>query len=175
MGADHPRQANTLGDLAYIELEQGRYEEAVDAYRRIVRIYEVSNGPRHYFVGIGLSNLANALMQGGRLDEAESIFRDVIERFVEARGADHVDTGIARIKLGRTLLRQDRPADAEPELLLGYDIVSAQTAPTVSWLRAARLGSRQGVSLAGPTRGRRTVHRRAGSDRLPLGCRLAKD
>jgi len=139
LGANHPRQANTLGDLAYIELEQGRYDEAVDAYRRIVRIYEASNGPRHYFVGIGLSNLANALMEGGDLEEAEAIFRDVIERFIEARGADHVDTGIARIKLGRALLRQDRPAAAEPELLRGYEIVGAQTEPTVSWLRAARL------------------------------------
>lgn len=138
LSTTHPRLANTLNDLAYIRLQSGQYEASVASYRRVVEMYATSNGPRHYFVAIGLSNLANALSEGGELSQAEAIFEDVIERFAETRGADHLDTGIARIKLGRVLLRQDRPTEAETHLLDGYEIVSAEVAPTVSWLRAAR-------------------------------------
>ena len=50
----------------------------------------------------------------------------------------HLNTGIARLKLGRTLLRQQRHAEAETELVAGYDILTKQTSPSVSWLKAAR-------------------------------------
>ncbi|MCA9735995.1 MAG: tetratricopeptide repeat protein [Gemmatimonadota bacterium] len=136
--ANHPRLANTLGDLAYIDLQNGRYDEAVASYRRIVDIYRATNGERHYFVAIGLSNLANALMEGGRHAEAAEMFSDVVQRMTETRGADHLDTGIARIKLGHALLGLARVDSAEVELRAGYDLVSAASAPTVSWLRAAR-------------------------------------
>ena len=51
---------------------------------------------------------------------------------------DHRNTGIARLKLGRALLRQQRYAEAETELLAGHGIVSRQTSPSVSWLKAAQ-------------------------------------
>jgi serine/threonine-protein kinase len=51
---------------------------------------------------------------------------------------DHLYTGIARIKLGRSLLRQRRLEDAARETRAGYDIVSAQSSPSVSWLTSAR-------------------------------------
>lgn len=138
LAPDHPRLANTLNDLAYVWLESGRSAEAIDNYRRIVDIYRTANGERHYFVAIGLSNLANALSEAGRLSEAEDVFEDVIARFVESRGDDHLDTGIARIKLGRVLVRQGRFDEAELPLVAGYELVSREAAPTVSWLRAAR-------------------------------------
>jgi eukaryotic-like serine/threonine-protein kinase len=49
-----------------------------------------------------------------------------------------VNTGIARIKLGRTLLRQNRYKEAEAETLAGYEILTKQTSPSISFLRAAR-------------------------------------
>ena len=50
----------------------------------------------------------------------------------------NLNTGIGRIKLGRALLRQERYADAERETLAGYEIVSSQASPSVSWLASAR-------------------------------------
>ena len=47
-----------------------------------------------------------------------------------------LNTGIARLKLGRALLRQQQYGYAESELLAGHGIVSRQTSPSVSWLRA---------------------------------------
>jgi hypothetical protein len=66
------------------------------------------------------------------------MFEDVIALYGETLSADHLYTGIARIKLGRTLRMQRRYEAAVTELLAGYQIVSKQSAPSVSWLNAAR-------------------------------------
>jgi serine/threonine-protein kinase len=138
LGPEHPRLANTLGDLAYLDTYDGNLEAAVARYLRITDIYRTSLGERHLFVAIGISNLASAYMDFGRNEEAEPLFRDAVARFTEARSADDLDTGIARIKLGRVLFRQGRLREGEVELRAGYEIVRAQAAPTVSWLRGAR-------------------------------------
>ena len=41
-------------------------------------------------------------------------------------------------QLGRALVGQQRYAEAERELLTGYEILTKQTSPSVSWLRSAR-------------------------------------
>jgi serine/threonine-protein kinase len=69
---------------------------------------------------------------------AEELFRDVVRRFTETLGADNVNTGIARLKLGRTLLHQNRYEDAEVETLASYGILTKQTSPSTSFVRAAR-------------------------------------
>jgi eukaryotic-like serine/threonine-protein kinase len=62
----------------------------------------------------------------------------VIRRYSETLPPNHMFMGIAHIKLGRTLVREHRYADAEPESLAGYEIVSQQANPSVSWLKSAR-------------------------------------
>lgn len=138
LGPLHPRLANTLGDLAYLDLEDGHLDAGVERYRRVLAIYRDALGDEHYFVAIAISNLASAYMDFERWGEAEPLFRDAVRRFVETRSSDDLDTGIARIKLGRVLARQGRLVEAEREVRAGYDIVSARSEPTVSWLRGAR-------------------------------------
>lgn len=55
-----------------------------------------------------------------------------------ASRAGHTNTGIGRIKLGRALLRSGRYAEAAEESFAGYEIVSRQASPGVSFLKAAR-------------------------------------
>ena len=50
----------------------------------------------------------------------------------------HQNTGIAHIKLGRALLGQKRYQDAVDETLTGYETLSKQTDPSVTWLEKAR-------------------------------------
>jgi len=69
---------------------------------------------------------------------AEQLFRDVVRRFTEALGADNVNTAIARLKLGRTLLHQNRYEEAEVETRASYEILTKQTSPDTSFVRAAR-------------------------------------
>jgi eukaryotic-like serine/threonine-protein kinase len=69
---------------------------------------------------------------------AEKLYRQAIPIYVESQSPTHINTGIARIKLGRTLLRQQRYAEAGAESHAGYDILSPQMDPKVSWLMNAR-------------------------------------
>jgi serine/threonine-protein kinase len=77
-------------------------------------------------------------MDRGDLERADSLYRDVVHRFTETLSPEHLNTGVARIKLGHTLVLRSRFVEAEPELLAGYEIVSAQSNPGVSWLQSAR-------------------------------------
>ena len=54
------------------------------------------------------------------------------------QGDRHLNTGIARLKLGDSLVAQERYGEAEKELLAGYEILTTQTSPSVSWLKRAR-------------------------------------
>jgi serine/threonine-protein kinase len=123
-GAVHPRVASALNDLGNVAMTQERFG---DVY-----------GEKHYLVGVATSNLAGVYMARRDFATAETMYRAAVATFSATQSPEHLNTGIARIKLGRSLLRQGRTADAEAESKAGYDIVSKQTAPTVSWLKSAR-------------------------------------
>jgi serine/threonine-protein kinase len=121
-----------------VALKQGRLDDAAARYTRMEEIYRAVHGDRHYLIAIARSNLASVAMERKEYARAEAIYRDVVARFTAAQSADHLNTGIARVKLGRSLVRQHRHAEAERELLTGYEILVKQTKAPVSWLAAAR-------------------------------------
>jgi serine/threonine-protein kinase len=137
-GPVHPSVAETLNELAANESMRNDMDGAIVQFRRVAEIYRSIYGDHHYLVAIALANVASQYMDKKDYASAEPIFRDVLRRLAEALPPDNVNTGIAHIKLGRTLLRQNRYADAETETRAGFDSLSKQMDPTVSWLRSAR-------------------------------------
>jgi len=137
-GRVHPRVASALNDLGNVAMGEERFDDAEMAFRRNGDIYRSVYGAKHYLVGIATSNLAGVYMARRDYKTAEQMYRQAIDIFSHAQSPTHLNTGIARIKLGRSLLRQQRLVEAEGELKAGYDIVSKQAAPGVSWLKAAR-------------------------------------
>jgi len=137
-GKTHPRVASALNDLGNVAMGQERFDDAERHFRRIGEIYRSVYGEKHYLVGIATSNLAGVYMARRDFTTAEKMYRAAVATFSTTQSPDHLNTGIARIKLGRSLLRQGRTVEAEAESKAGYDIVSRQTAPTVSWLKSAR-------------------------------------
>jgi eukaryotic-like serine/threonine-protein kinase len=137
-GPVHPSVAETLNELAANESMRNDMDGAIVQFRRVAEIYRSIYGDHHYLVAIALANVASQYMDNKDYAAAEPIFRDVIRRLTEVLPPDNVNTGIARIKLGRTLLRQNRFADAEAQTHAGFDSLSKQMDPTVSWLRSAR-------------------------------------
>jgi serine/threonine-protein kinase len=127
-----------LNDIGNVAMARDDYDAAEAAFSRMADTYVHIYAGRHYLIGIALSNLANVYMERGDLVRADSLFRDVIWRFTDTLSPEHLNTGVARIKLGHALVLLDRHSDAEPELLAGYQIVSAQSNPGVSWLQSAR-------------------------------------
>ncbi|HEU0369149.1 MAG TPA: tetratricopeptide repeat protein, partial [Candidatus Acidoferrum sp.] len=137
-GPVHPSVAETLNELAANESMRNDMDGAIVQFRRVAEIYRSIYGDHHYLVAIALANVASQYMDKKDYASAEPIFRDVIRRLTEVLPPDNVNTGIARIKLGRTLLRQNRFAEAEAQTHAGFDSLSKQMDPTVSWLRSAR-------------------------------------
>jgi serine/threonine-protein kinase len=137
-GAVHPTVASTLNELGNIAMQRDQYDQAESYFRRMLAIYRATYGDTHYLISIATSNLAGVAM--GRKDyrKAESLFRDAVRGFTAAQGADHLNTGIGRIKLGRALLRQNRFAEAEAETRRGYEVLSKQANPAMSFLHNAR-------------------------------------
>jgi serine/threonine-protein kinase len=137
-GKVHPQVASTLNELGGVALARDRFAKAEALARRVLAIYRTVYGGKHAFTGVGVSNLASVYVAQEQYARAEPLYREAIGIFTESQGAEHLNTGIARIKLGRTLLRQRRYAEAVRETLAGYQILTKQTDPGVSWLVNAR-------------------------------------
>lgn len=137
-GPDHPRVANILNELGSVALQRERFDEAESCFLRMGEIYRKAYGPKHSLGILASANLASVYLARGDNRRAEAMFREVVRGYTVALSPDHINTGIARIKLGRALVRQKRWAEAEPETLAGYSILSKQTSPSVTWLKSAR-------------------------------------
>jgi len=137
-GKVHPQVASTLNEMGGIALAREKFGEAEALASRVLAIYRTVYSGKHNLIGTALANLASVYMAQHQYARAEPVLREAIGVFTETQGAAHLNTGIARIKLGRTLLRQRRYAEAARETLAGYQILTKQTDPGVSWLVAAR-------------------------------------
>lgn len=137
-GDAHPRVASALNELGNVASARGRYDEAERHFSRMLEIYRTVYGDGHYLLGIAVSNLGSVHNARGDYVAAERAFRDAVQRFTAALSPGHTQTGIARLKLGRALLRQRRFREAIEESLAGYEILSTQTEPATSFLRAGR-------------------------------------
>jgi serine/threonine-protein kinase len=137
-GPVHPSVAETLNELGNVASMRDHLDEAEARFRRAADIYRAVYGDHHYLVAIALSNVAGIYMDKKDYPLAEQLFRDVVRRYKETLPADNVNLAIVQIKLGRTLVRQNRYKDAEPETLAGYEILSKQSSPSTSFMRAAR-------------------------------------
>jgi eukaryotic-like serine/threonine-protein kinase len=137
-GPMHPRVASAVNDLGAVAQNRGDLDEAEAAFTRMAAIYRKVYGEKHYLIGIAVSNLASVYVLRHEYARAEPLYRDAIAMFSQTQSPQHLNTGIGRIKLGRALVGQSRYAEAETELRAGYDILTKQTSPSVSWLRMAR-------------------------------------
>src|SRR5580704_8629239 len=72
LGPHHPAVAASLGNLAALYQDEGRYGEAEQLCRRSVDILEKAFGPDHLAVAVGLHNLALLYEREDRDRDAES-------------------------------------------------------------------------------------------------------
>jgi eukaryotic-like serine/threonine-protein kinase len=137
-GPAHPAVAETLNELGNVASMRDHLDEAETRFQRAADIYRSVYGDHHYLVAIALSNVAGIIYDKKDYPRAEQLFRDVIRRYKETLPADNVNLAIAHIKLGRTLLHDNRYKDAVPETMAGYEVLTKQSSPSTSFVRAAR-------------------------------------
>jgi eukaryotic-like serine/threonine-protein kinase len=137
-GPDHTQVASTVNELGTNALARGDLDEADGHFSRMIAIYEKVYAGKHYLIGIAKSNLASVYMKREDWGAAERLFRESLSMYSQTLPANHINEGIGRIKLGRTLLRQKKLDAARSETKRGFEIVSRQASPSVSWLENAK-------------------------------------
>jgi CHAT domain-containing protein/Tfp pilus assembly protein PilF len=114
LGSDHPDVAKSLGSLAMLYADQGRYADAEPLYRRALAINEKRLGADHPDVATSLSGLAVLYTHQGRFADAEPLYRRALEINEKALGPDHPAVASSLNNLAFLYHNQGRYADAEP-------------------------------------------------------------
>jgi serine/threonine-protein kinase len=89
LGADHPRVAMSLGNLANAYAEQGIYDEARAFYERALAIQNQSLGPRHPELAFTLNNLGNVVGYQGDGAKAVEYFERALAIWEQALAPNH--------------------------------------------------------------------------------------
>ncbi|HEY1128546.1 MAG TPA: tetratricopeptide repeat protein [Roseateles sp.] len=129
-GATGERRAAVMTNLGGLRLQEGRFGEAVDAYRQALA--DAPESPR------ALSHLAQALKRQGALDEADAVLGRLIA----------LDPALLTARSDRLLLRSYRQAHAEEAAALRAEAADfGRVAQAVPVRRLAPMAPRLRVGL----------------------------
>lgn len=120
----HPVSIILLNNLAGMYRDHGRYQEALDTYRRVdelIRAVVPEDHARRAYSQYGIGRTLNAMH---RPTEAEPFLREAI-RILELHQRHNL-AGISRVELGDCLLAQQRQADAAHEYEQAVRIYTGQ-------------------------------------------------
>jgi uncharacterized caspase-like protein len=105
-----------------LQLSQGKYKQAEDAYERALEITKKVRGLDHPDTATSMNNLAFLARNQNRYHEAESLLKQALAIREKALGANHPVVAQNLINLADVLAVSDRPAEAEPLLLRALSI-----------------------------------------------------
>ena len=99
-GPDHPRVADTLDAVGWIQLRLGRYKESESAYAESLAIREKAKTPDPAGVAATLNDLGFLEYSLGHYAEAEVSFCRALALRRSALGANHPDLADSMLRLG---------------------------------------------------------------------------
>ena len=92
LGATHPDTLGSVGNLANLYRDQGKYEQAEPLYVRALEGREAALGAAHPSTLASVNNLAILYYQQGKYEQAEPLYVRALEGYEAALGAAHPDT-----------------------------------------------------------------------------------
>jgi CHAT domain-containing protein/tetratricopeptide (TPR) repeat protein len=114
LGPAHHDLAVTFNNLAGLYYTQGRYAEAVEAFKAVTFLLEVMLGPYHADVGTAINNIGEAYRAQGRPADAQPFFRRAISIWEKALGPDHTLVAVALDNLALSIQAHGHGLEAEP-------------------------------------------------------------
>ncbi len=123
---DSPKLATSLGRLAELYREQGRYGQAEPLFLRALAIREQQLGADHSLFATTLNNLANLYYCQGRYGEAEPLYLRAVTISEQQLGADHPTVATHLNNLANLYRAQGRYGEAEPLYLRAVTIGEQQ-------------------------------------------------
>ena len=92
LGKGHPDTLSTVHQMANVFYNQGKYDEALDWYRRALSGKEKSLGKDHPNTLSTVHQIANVFSSQGKYDEALDWYRRALSGKEKSLGKDHPDT-----------------------------------------------------------------------------------
>jgi tetratricopeptide (TPR) repeat protein len=127
-----------LNNLAAIQKEQRKYEEAEAAYRRALGLWEKALGPDHHLVATGRSNLSAVLGLQGKYEEAQVEARAALALRLKVLGPQHPDIGESHTNLGAALKAQGKYEEAQVEFRAALAVLDKALGPDHPQVAQAR-------------------------------------
>lgn len=112
-GSESLNSANSEHGLAIAIYDQGRFDEAENHFRHVLRILQEALGPTHRRTIQCLSNLANALREQAQYEAAEELHREAVELSQSALVERHPIRLNCTRNLAITLVARQRYDEAE--------------------------------------------------------------
>ncbi len=122
LGANHPRIAAPLNNLAELYVPLGRYADAEPLLKRAIAINEKTFGPNHASVATNLNNLALLYVIEGRNADAEPLFKRSLAIREKASGPHHPEVATVLENLASLYRTEARYAEAESLLKRSLEI-----------------------------------------------------
>ena len=107
-GGDRLAVAANLAGLADLYNQWGKYDAALEHYRRALALYEQILGPAHPVIARNLINLTVPLIAAGRFDEARAAAERALAITETVFGHDHLQTAGIHIALGNLAAQQNQ-------------------------------------------------------------------
>ena len=113
LGPDGPGTLASLGLLATVLSDQGKYEVAEEIYRQTLTLRETVLGKEHPSTLTSMNNLAEALSDQGKYEEAEEMHRRTLTLCETVLGKEHPSTLTSMNNLAMALGHQGKYEEAE--------------------------------------------------------------
>ena len=120
LGQSDLKLARTRSGLAGVLTEQGRYDEAGELYRQVLKARERNPGPESMNLALALRSMATVLYARGDFERAEDLTLDALDIWLRA-GKDTLIAN-ARDFLGRIHLAQGLRGDAAFQFHYALDL-----------------------------------------------------
>jgi tetratricopeptide (TPR) repeat protein len=128
LGLGHPDVARDLNALGALYHLAGRYDDATQAYRLALTVFEDSYGPDHFEVAMTCANLAVLHGDQGDYARAESLGRRSLEILTAVLGPDDAEVGLTLLNLAAAAAGQGKMAEAA-ELACRAEAILADRLP----------------------------------------------
>ena len=111
-GADHPKVAAVVSNIARVHTRQGRYEEALVLHKEALAMRLEHQGPDHPDVAYSYNSIGAVLAELGRYEEELDYYERAVKLRERTLAPDHLDLGVAMFNLGNLLVGREKYARA---------------------------------------------------------------
>ena len=120
----HPRVSSAMHNLAFAQIGQSRFDEAIDLLQQAYEMSVQLHGPEHIDSLLEQATLGTLKARTGEFAQAETIFRDNLQVLDRVAPDMRMQRGSVRSYLGDALLQTNRLEESRAEYTTALELFS---------------------------------------------------